>query len=452
MFYFISSLQKSPFFIILCIVSIGISSCTKDTDNLVIVPPPTPTSIESISPVSGHGDTEVTITGISFSTDIDAISVFFNDQEAVVNSVTDTEIEAIVPRGALSGTVRVVINGQNTIGPEFDYIVTPAMVSTLVRSTVIGDMDGTLAEASFRSIWGIVKDDNDIIYITDSSNGKIKSIDINTGIVSTLTGIAEAMDPSIDGTLEEATFNDPRGLVINSNGNIIVTDLLNNNIRSINLSEGTVTTIAGTGDFGLVNGAGSIAQFGFPFGVAEDGFGNIYITELSNSTIRRIGANNVTSTLTGTGIGGFMDGPPDVAQISFATGIVVDNDGSIVFADSSNHSIRRVTPEGVVTTIAGTGITGDVDGSRDIAQFDTPFGVDIDSEGNIIVIDMGNNKIRRITPDGEVSTLAGTGAEGSMDGVPTIATFDTIRDLVIDDNDVIYISSEDGIRIYTPSF
>lgn len=443
-FSLISKNNNVRIFLLLSILNF--MSCTKDGDNLILVS----TEIQGISPTSGPGDTEVTITGISFGTNPNAISVFFNDVEAVVNSVAETELTAIVPRGAQTGTVRVVLNGENVIGPEFTYVITSAQVSTLIRSEMPGDMDGPVAQASFSELWGLLTDEEGSVFISDYGNNKIRKIDTDN-IVSTVTGMT-GVNGDMDGTFAEATFDNPRSMGMDSQGNIVVADLAAHKIRRINLSSETVETIAGTGDMGLVNGDGSIAQFAQPIGVVIDNSDNIYISELGNTTIRRIAPDNTVSTLVGTGVAGFVDGPADTALISFTAGMAIAANGDIIFADSGNHSVRRVTPQGVVTTIAGTGTNGDINGEGNIAQFSNPLDVAVDSKGNIIVVDFGNHKIKRIDTDGMVTTYAGTGDIGFMDGIPSIATFNNPRNLFIDKNDVIYVGTDNSIRLITPEF
>ncbi|WP_405205952.1 IPT/TIG domain-containing protein [Aquimarina sp. LLG6339-5] len=437
--------KKKNTFVIFFLITLGFLNCTKDADNIdfVIV-----TTIDSISPDSGPGDTEVTINGSAFNTDENVVTVFFNDVEAVINSITTTQIRAVVPRGAETGIVRIVVNGEEVLGPEFTYVITPAQVSTLIRSEIPGDVDGPVAEASFSALWNIAQDNEGAIYITDYGNNKIRKIDVNN-IVSTVAGMT-GVTGSINGTLAEATFSNPRSMIIDPDGNLVLVDFNNNNVRKIDLTNQTVETIAGTGEFGLVNGIGSIAQFSSPIGLAIDSSGNLYVSDFSAATIRKITPDNVVSTFVGTGEAGFVDGPADVAQIGFVTGMEFDIDGNLIFGDGNR--IRQVTPERVVSTIAGTGVDGDVDGESDIAQFDGLLDLDIDSEGNIIVVDFGNKKIRQLSPEGIVSTLAGTGEIGFMDGVPTIATFNNPRGLLVGENDIIYISTDDSIRIITPEF
>jgi len=367
-----------------------------------------------------------------------------------VNSVTDTEIKVVVPRGAMTGAVKIVSNSTEVLGPNFTYIITPAQVSTLIRSEMPGDVDGPVAQASFGALWGLLTDQEGSLFTSDYGNNKVRKIDTDL-IASTIAGQTGVLG-DMDGTLNEATFNNPRGMAMDSQGNIVIADLGAQKIRRINISAGTVETIAGTGDFGLVNGDGSIAQFSSPIGVAIDASDNIYISELGNATIRKITPNNVVSTLAGTGMTGFVDGPPDTALINFTAGMTIDANGDIIFADSGNDSVRKVTPQGVVSTIAGTGMPGDVNGAGDVAQFDAPLDVGIDSEGNIYVVDFGNKKIKKIDPDGIVTTHAGTGEIGFMDGIPSIATFNNPRNLFVDENDVIYVGTDDAIRLISPAF
>ena len=445
MFSFKSFTRKTQIFSLLFVSTIIIFSCTKDGDNLVVAEEAT---IESISPISGPGDTEVTITGTAFGTNINNVSVFFNGVEAVVTSVSETEIETIVPRRAETGTVSVILPRGQVIGPEFTYILTPSQVSTLLSSAVPGDTDGPIASASFSALWNIAEDDEGSLYLTDFGNNKIRKVDTDN-IVSTVAGMKDVLG-SIDGSLNEATFSNPRSMILDQEGNLVLVDLDNHNVRKINLSNQTVETIAGTGEFGLINGPGSIAQFSAPLGIAMDNAGNLYVSEFAAATIRKITPDNVVTTFIGNGDAGFVDGPADVAQIGFVSGMEFDNEDNLIFGDGNR--IRKVTPDRVVSTIAGTGAAGDVNGEASIAQFDGVLDLDIDSEGNIIAVDFGNKKIRRLSPDGMVSTLAGTGEEGTMDGIPSIATFNNPRSLLVGKNNIIYVSTDDSVRVITPAF
>eukprot|EP00976_Prorocentrum_cordatum_P086915 1186699-Prorocentrum_minimum.AAC.2 len=178
-----------------------------------------------------------------------------------------------------------------------------------------------------------------------------------------------------------------------------------------------VSTLGGTGEEGYRDGEGNAAQFYNPYGVAVDGDGN-----------------GLVSTLAGTGKKGHRDGEGTVAQFRSPRGVaVVHGDNSVIVADMDNNRIRKISPQGLVSTLAGTGARGHRDGEGTaVAQFNGPVGVEVDGEGNIIVADLSNNRIRKISPQGLVSTLAGTGEEGRRDGEGTTAQFNFPNDVAVD--------------------
>jgi len=175
-------------------------------------------------------------------------------------------------------------------------------------------------------------------------------------------------------------------------------------------------------------GDGSTVQFNQPYGVAVDSEGNVYVADSYNHRIRKITPVGVVSTLAGGGISGDASGNTDgigaAARFNYPSGVAVDSEGNVYVADTENHRIRKITPAGVVTTFAGTGTLGHTDGSGTAAQFNYLSGVAVDSEGNVYVADNGNHRIRKITPadrieDRTVSTFAGDGTEGFVDSTDT---------------------------------
>src|SRR5947209_4824023 len=213
-----------------------------------------------------------------------------------------------------------------------------------------------------------------------------------------VTFAGQTIPGSADGTGNAASFNGPFGVSVGSAGNVYVADTSNSTIRKITPG-GVVSTLAGTaGSVGSKDGTGSGARFNCPFGVTVDSAGNIYVADTSNSTIRKVTPAGVVSTLAGTAGGrGSDDGTGSVARFNFPAGVTVDSSGNVYVADSSNNTIRKITPAGVVTTLAGLappGARDSADGVGSAARFNDPIGVTVDSAGKVYVADTGNNTIR----------------------------------------------------------
>src|SRR5438874_431557 len=228
-----------------------------------------------------------------------------------------------------------------------------------------------------------------------------------------------------NGTGSQAIFDYPYATAVDGAGNVYVADTYNYTVRKITPA-GVVTTLAGlAGEDGSADGTGSYARFSYLFGIAVDGAGNVYVTDFSN-TIRKITPAGVVTTLAGTpGVHGSADGTGSAAQFWQPWGIAVDSAGIAYVADQANSTIRKITPAGVVTTIAGAaGMFGSADGSGSAARFNAPDGIAVDSSGNLYVADTLNSTIRKITSTGVVTTLAGTsGGIGSADGTGSAARF-----------------------------
>lgn len=227
---------------------------------------------------------------------------------------------------------------------------------------------------------------------------------------TTLAGTGGTISSSADGTGTEAQFDAPRGIAVDRAGTLYVADTRNNIVRKISTT-GVVTTLAGTGGTeGGTNGTGAQARFNEPFGVAVDDTGNVYVADASNNAIRKITSAGVVTTLAGGGAAGSTDGTGSAARLDEPRGICIDSSGILYVADYDNHTIRRVTPDGVVTTIAGRAdVAGNADGVGTAATFRGPMGIAVDSTGVVYVADSGNRAIRRISASGTVSTLTLSG-------------------------------------------
>ena len=311
-----------------------------------------------------------------------------------------------------------------------------------------------VAAAGFAAPTGGALDGDGNLYVTDSNNQTIRKV-TPAGVVTTFAGSA-GLSGSDDGTGPAARFSNPYGVAVDGDGNLYVTERENHTIRKVTPA-GVVTTFAGSaGSYGSTDGTGAAARFWQPRGVAVDGDGNVYVADTANHTIRKITPAGVVTTLAGTaGSYGSTDGTGAAASFNESIGVAVDGDGNLFVADTSNHAIRKVTPAGEVTTLAGSaGSSGSADGTGAAASFSQPAGVAVDGDGNLYVTDAGNRTIRKVTPAGEVTTLAGSaGSSGSVNGIGPAARFSFPTGVVVDGDGNLYVIDNSGstIRKVTPA-
>lgn len=304
-----------------------------------------------------------------------------------------------------------------------------------------GLLDGKASEAFFNEPTGLAVDAKGNVYVADAGNHAIRKIDVN-GIVSTVAG--KGVPGNNDGNGSEATFNHPSDIAASADGTLYVADSLNHTIRKI-AADGRVTTLTapstrviqvrpGEASFAgeYHDGSLSTATFNEPSGLALDGKGNLYVSDTGNQRIRYIdlASGNVstvagsTPTVSASAIygknelyagGDYADGEALKAKFDFPKGLIVTSEGGLLIADSLNHSVRYLL-NGQVTTIAGTPQTGEEDGVEQSAAFYSPSDVLVSSQGNLVIADASNNKIRKITPyqlpeavsnDGQVKVVSG---------------------------------------------
>ena len=313
-------------------------------------------------------------------------------------------------------------------------------VSTFAGNGGYGATNGSVTTATFRNPVGVAVASNGDVYVADNTNHRIRKI--SGGIVTTFAGNDVA--GSNDGPAVSSTFNYPNDLAFDSNGNLIVADRENNKIRKI-APDGTVSTLAGTGAIGSADGNASTATFYQPYGIAIDANDNIFIADSANNKIRKISNTGVVSTFAGTGFSGLANGNGNVAAFSAPVKIAFDSAGNLYVTDYNNNKIRKITPAAVVSTFAGA-TQGFLDGPSTTAKFDQPVGICVDTSGNVYVSDAGNSKIRKITQAGMVSTIAGT-TQGFLDGHASVAKFYRPYDIEFDNNGNFLIADNLNQRI-----
>ena len=344
-----------------------------------------------------------------------------------------------------SGNMFIADSGNNVIRK-----MTPdGVVTTLAGSGNSGFADGTGINASFYGLHDLAIDTSGNLFVVDQLNNRIRKIVISTGVVTTIAG--NGVSGYADGAGTSASFKYPGGIAIDRNGNLFIADSDNHRIRRIIISTGVVSTLAGSGSSGSTNGTGTSATFWVPYGMAVDISGNLFVADSWNHIIRKITFPNglipnggVVSTLAGNVVGGFADGSATVARFTYPYAVAVDTAGNVYVADKQNGRIRKVTSAGVVSTIAGNGQQSWADGVGSNTSFYFPSRLALYTDGNLIVTDWFNNKIRKVTLDGVVTTLAGN-VRGFADGVstgtvsPLGASFYGPRGIVIDTSGNLFV-------------
>ena len=412
-------------------------SCSNDDENNEVAP--IDLVITNISPASGAKNTSVTITGTGFSKISSGNIITINGKECPIVSNTTTQINIKIPPGAGSGKIKVVVGDTNAESANFDFVFT-TVVTTLAGSS-IGFADGQGSEAKFRGPTDVSVDAFFNVFVADGGNNTVRKIS-PTGLVTTFAGKLNSSG-STDGQGEEARFSGVSGLTTDAVGNVFVADRNNNLIRKISPT-GLVSTFVGT-TAGFIDGSPSFAKFLAPVSVTVDNDGNLYVVDRDNFAIRKVTSSGFVSTIT-SNVSGFADGDRFFARFNIPVGMTTDALGNIYVADTFNHKIRKISTSGFVTTIAGS-TSGFKDGSITEAQFANPQDVAIDAFGNLYVSDTGNSRIRKITPNGIVSTIVGNGLQGFVDGNANTTEFNLLAGITIDTKGNLYVADSQNNRI-----
>ena len=337
--------------------------------------------------------------------------------------------------------------------------VSPVGIITTVagngRSGFSGD-GGPATSAELNQPVGVAVDATGSLYIAEEFNHRIRKVSPG-GIITTVAGNGVPGFSGDGGPATGASLNQPQGVAVDAAGNLYIADTLNQRIRKVSPA-GIITTVAGNGNSGFSGDGGpaTSASLFTPGGIAVDAFGNLYIADTRNERIRKVSPDGIITTVAGSGLpprGGFSGdgGPATSARLDFPLGVAVDGSGNLYIADDKNRRIRKVSPSGIITTLAGSGefkSSGD-GGPATSASLGFPTGVTVDAVGNLYIADRFNHRIRRVTPGGTISTVAGDGvARFSGDGgLATSASLNTAIGVAVDAGGSLYIADEQNQRI-----
>jgi sugar lactone lactonase YvrE len=298
--------------------------------------------------------------------------------------------------------------------------IIPSSVITFAGNGTAGAIDATKEQAAFNFPTGITISTDGFLFVADKQNQLIRIIS-PAGVVNTISGYKGII--GFNNAVDSVTYNFPAAVAVNSAGLVYVADQSNHAIRTITTSGGVATFATG---------------FTTPSGVAVDFAGNVFVADDGSNLITKLSAKAVGGVFAGKGRGA-VNGVGVAASFNQPEGLAADASGNIYVADKGNNLIRKITTDGTVTTFAGSGTAGATNGVGTAASFNGPTGIALDASGNVYVADSNNNLIRKITTDGTVTTLAGTGTAGLNNGTLTTATFNNPQGLVVDSFGRIFV-------------
>ncbi len=417
--------------------------------------------------VTQAGDVDDQGTAARFEFNINGLTLGPDGNLYVADNV-NRKIRQVTPTGAVTTYASPVIAGPILADANGDLYISggesitkvdaaPGHAVTLVAGGNGNSyVDGPMAVAQFNGIFALAfTPDHSALLAAELSNHAIRKIALADGAVSTLAGKG-IVSGSADGTGTAATFFQPSGLGVDAAGNVYVADTGNFTIRQI-APGAVVTTWAGqAGMRDTVDDTGTAARFKSPYALAAQADGTLYITDVASQLLRKITPQQVVSTLAGTpNTIGSADGLGLLASFYGAYGVgVAPAGGTIAVGDTNNYTIRTVTPQGLVGTLAGmVGQQGAVDATGLNASFGYSQGVAVDAAGNVFVADLVNYKIRKVTSGGVVTTLAGSGGFGLVDGVGVNALFNGPTGVAVDAHGNVFVTESGfhAIRKVTPS-
>jgi PKD repeat protein len=427
-------------------------------------PPTTPPAARSItpSPLKPMTGQAVTLSGGASGGSYYALTYSWNfgDGNSSAASASNSITHIYSTAGSYQVTLTVTDTSSSLSASASATLVVTNRITTSVIAGVLssaGSSDGTGNGAQFTGLSGTAVDAAGNIYVADTGNNLIRKV-TPAGVVTTLAGTPISGSCSEqDGTGPDATFCSPRALTVDAVGNVYVADL-SNTIRKITPA-GVVVTLAGQANAsGSTNGAGNIARFNQPSGIVADTQGNLFVADTGNGSIRKITATGVVSTYAGLatnycyGNSLELDGSSTTASFCAPTGITIDGSGVLYVTDANAGTIRRVGTSGYVSTLAGyVGNSGCivVDGTGSSADFCSPTAIAY-SGSKLYVADTGSNSVRMVTLAGAVTTIAGVGS-GYVDATGPLAKFRAPSGIAIDSSGNIYIGDTGNNTLRTRS-
>jgi sugar lactone lactonase YvrE len=436
----ISKMARLQFGIVL-LAAICIIACEKNTspDGAAI----SGVIISAIQPTHGGGETNDTIIGAGFDKIPTLDSIYLNGKKLTLISRTATQIVVKIPSFAGTGNIEIWYEGKVVRSPVFTYDKR-LMMTTLAGGVEQGASDGQGLNARFNYLMGIAVDQTGNVYVSDNRNSAIRKITA-LGVVSTLAGTLNGELNYVDGTGAAARFASPWGLAIDTEGNLYVGDELNHRIRKVSPT-GVVTTFAGAmwdgiPAHGANDGISTVATFNTPRGVAVDKTGNVYVADVYNNKIRKITPQGVVSSFAGGGYyqSGNKDGPISTALFAGPQVVTADLFGNIFVIDNDSHLFRKITPGGIVSTILGP-IEETISGPDDLLISNA---MATDKDGNLFFAT--REGIFELTVNNKILRYA-VGGVGENDGPFPFASFRAINGIAIDDLGILYIADNNRVR------
>jgi hypothetical protein len=364
--------------------------------------------------------------------------------------------QVVISGGDAVFCVRVSGTGPFTYQWQFNSTNLPNDIITTVAGNGTNGYSGDGGAATDARLYqphGVVVDGSGSLFIADLANYRVRRVSTN-GIITTVAGNGTNLYSGDGGAATNASLWLPSGVAVDGSGNLLIADPGNNRIRKVD-ANGTITTLAGngTGGYSGDGGLATNAQLNYPYGVAVDGSGNLFVADWENDSIRKVGTNGIIVTVAGNGTDGYSGdgGLATNASLYRPSDVAVDGPGNLFIADSANYCVRKVSTNGIITTVGGNGsygYSGD-GGAATNARLAGPEGVAVDGSGNLYIADWGNGRIRKVGTNGIITTVAGNGNGGypGDDGPATSASLSGPSGVALDGTGNLFIADEFNNRI-----